>query len=48
MLLFIETALGFSCFTIETVIKDKVRIIEHAKGSAPKKASISIEQLNVK
>ncbi|KAM4688516.1 tigger transposable element-derived protein 1-like [Discoglossus pictus] len=41
---FIGKALGFSRSTIGTILKDKVRIMEHVKGNAPMKESIITKQ----
>ncbi|KAM4694159.1 tigger transposable element-derived protein 1-like isoform 1-T2 [Discoglossus pictus] len=40
----IGKALGFSRSTIGTILKDKVRIMEHVKGSAPMNSSIITKQ----
>jgi len=40
----IGKALGFSRSTIGTIIKDKVRIMEHVKGSVPMQATIITKQ----
>uniref|UniRef100_A0A673CZT8 HTH CENPB-type domain-containing protein n=1 Tax=Sphaeramia orbicularis TaxID=375764 RepID=A0A673CZT8_9TELE len=40
----IGTALGFSRSTVATIIKDKARILDHVKGSAPMKATVITKQ----
>ncbi|KAM3936867.1 tigger transposable element-derived protein 1-like [Leptodactylus fuscus] len=40
----IGRSLGLSRSTVATIIKDKVRILEHVKGSAPMKATVITKQ----
>ncbi|XP_045126278.1 CENPB DNA-binding domain-containing protein 1-like [Portunus trituberculatus] len=39
-------SLGLSCSTVVIIIKDKERIMEHVKGSAPMKATVITKQSN--